>query len=190
MTNFIPGREVSQFTTKKGRTAIIRYPQWQDLDLLTDYINKLSAEDTYINLSGEKISREEEIEFLAGMFKSLEKGDKVYLCCFVGSSLAGACSVDRNITARKRCRHEAILGITLAQDFRSEGIGFQLAQTAIKEAKKKIAGLKLITLHVFGVNQIAQKLYHKLGFTKAGLIPGHVLYRGKFIDGILMYLKI
>lgn len=190
MTNFIPGKVVKTFLAKEGNKTIVRYPKWEDLNLLTCYINKLSEEDTFINLSGEKITKEEEAKFLADLFVSMEFLSKVFLCCFVKEKLVAICSIVRNERARKRGKHAGLFAITIAKEYRGQGIGYQLAKITIKEAKQKMTGLKIITLNVFHKNKIAQKLYEKLGFKQVGRIPKAILYKNKYIDKIIMYLKL
>jgi RimJ/RimL family protein N-acetyltransferase len=190
MSKFTPGRIVKTFSTKKGDKAVIRYPFWEDLDQILAYINKLSKEDTFITLSGEKLTRKDEAGYLADWFKAMEMGDKVFLFCFVADKLVATCSVDRNTKSRQRSRHTASFGISVAKEFRSSGVGYNLASTVIAEAKKKIKGLKLIALSVYEKNKIALNLYKKLGFKKAGVIPGGVLYCNEYIDEIKMYLRL
>jgi hypothetical protein len=55
MTHFIPGKRVKTFTTKKGKQAVIHYPQWEDLDLLLEYINTLLQKE--ISWSSEYVFR-------------------------------------------------------------------------------------------------------------------------------------
>lgn len=76
---FIPGKIVKKIRLKNDKEAVIRYPKWEDLEGLTSYINELSAEDTFITYSGEKISKEKEADFLASRFKEMEFGDCVKL---------------------------------------------------------------------------------------------------------------
>ena len=68
MPNFIPGKIIKTFISKKGIQITLRYPVWEDLQQMTDYINTLSQEDTYIIFSGEKVSLEHEAVYLAGLF--------------------------------------------------------------------------------------------------------------------------
>lgn len=42
--------------TSKGNHILIRYPSKEDAQAMTDYINKLSKEQTYISFQGEEIS--------------------------------------------------------------------------------------------------------------------------------------
>jgi len=190
MTSFKPGKLVKTFKTKNNQKAIIRYPKWEDLDLLLEYINNLSQENTFINYSGEKISKKDEAEFLSGLFKEIELNNKIMLCCFVGKKLTGNCTVERITRNRKRKKHVGLFGIVIAKKHRRQGIGKELAKTTIDEAKKELKGLKLIILSYFSKNKIAKSLYDKIGFQEAGKTPGALLYNNEFIDEVNMYLKI
>jgi RimJ/RimL family protein N-acetyltransferase len=187
---FIPGQIVKKFFSKKGKEMIIRYPKWEDLEELTLYINKLSSEDTFITFSGEEIKKEEEAKALSKWFCEIEMGDKVVLDCFYKEKLVGLANIDRDKSNRKRSLHVGTFGISVEKEFRGEGIGYELGKTIIEEAKKRIAGLKMIILDVYSLNINAQNLYKKLGFQKAGCLPKSILYRGQYIDEIKMYLEI
>ena len=60
----------------------------------------------------------------------------------------------------------------------------------IEEAKKRLKGLRIIRLSVFGNNPIAQKLYKKMGFSEYGKLPKGLLHKDAFIDHIYMYKEI
>ncbi|MEK7119576.1 MAG: GNAT family N-acetyltransferase, partial [Patescibacteria group bacterium] len=72
--------------------------------------------------------------------------------------------------------------------YRQEGIGYQLLSTLIEEGKK--AGLKLLILHCFENNDRALHLYEKLGFKRAGLVPGVYAYKGTFVGEVTLYLPL
>lgn len=190
MSHFIPGKIVKTFTTKKGTEITIRYPKWEDLDEMTRYINEISKENTFLLFSGEEITKEGEADFLGLMLKGIEFRNKVFLGCFVNETLIGVCSVERLEHMRERCKHIATFGLSLASPFRGEGIGYEFAYMTVEEAKKNISGMKLITLEVFGNNEIAQNLYRKLGFIECGRIPKAILHRGDYVDEIKMYLEV
>lgn len=189
MTNFIPGKAVKVFKSKKGEEIIIRYPKWEDLETMTTYINKLSKEDTFILFSGEEITKREEAEFLGLSFKDMEMGDKIMLGAYKNDRLIGLSHVERNTKQKKRSLHTAIFGISVAKDYRSFGIGYELATAIINEAINKIPGLRIITLTVFGPNHIAQGLYKKLGFAEGGHLKGVRFYRNQYIDEKIMTLN-
>jgi len=186
---FIPGQIVKKFVSKKGKEVAIRYPKWEDLEELTRYINKLSCEDTFVTFSGEEVKKEDEAKVLSEWFYQLEMGDKVVLGCFYKEKLVGLANIDRDKSARKRSLHVGILGISVEKEFRGEGVGYELGKVIIEEARKKIGGLKILTLDVFSINNNAQNLYQKLGFKTVGHLPKTILYRGQYIDQIKMYLE-
>lgn len=190
MSYFIPGKVVKEFTTKSGKKAIIRYPKWEDLQSMTDLMNDISAEDTFISFSGEQLTIKEEVGYLGSQFVEMELGNVIKLFCEIDGKLVGACDVRRESSRRERTKHVGIFGLMIAKDFRGDGIGGALSQAVIDEAKEKISGLKLIWLHCFAINTAALGLYAKLGFKEVGRIPGEILYKGEYIDGVQMTLPI
>lgn len=190
MVNFVPGRIVKNFTTKTGEHAVIRYPQWTDLDEMVHFINMLSLEDTFITFSGETITHDGEMYYLTEMIKSMEMKNAVYLACFIDAKLVGSCTIIRDLQSRKRSYHIGIFGITIIKEFREIGIGEILASTTITEATKQIPGLKILSLNVFGSNMRAQSLYKKLGFTQYALLPKGVFYKDEYIEEIKMFLSL
>lgn len=190
MSHFTPAKIISTFTTKDNQSAIIRYPKWEDIDVCLDYINTLSAEDTFITFSGEKFTHEQEVKAFSGFFQGIENQHRVLLFCFIGDQLAGICHINRKLSSKKRSLHVGVLGISVAQNFRNLGIASQSIQTTMAEAKKHIDGLKLVYLSVYSANQPAIKLYQKLGFSQCGVLPEAILYRGQYLDKITMYQKL
>jgi len=189
MANFTPGKIIGNFKSKKGDSVILRYPKWEDLDKVLDYINKLSKEDTFVLFSGETITKEQEAKYLADVFKDMELRNKIVVWAFIKEQLVGICNVDRIMVGRERLKHVGKLGVSVAKDYRGEGIGYELGKRTIKEAKK-LSGIKMITLTVFGINRVAQNLYSKLGFKQAGTLPKYIFYKGKYIDEIIMYIEL
>ncbi|MBI3955913.1 GNAT family N-acetyltransferase, partial [Candidatus Gottesmanbacteria bacterium] len=179
----IPGKIVKTFTSKKGNKVVIRYPKWEDLDDLHGFINILSKEDTFIMFSGEEISREEETKWLGETLTKMETGEKVHLIATVNGSFAGNCEIRRH---KRRETHVGTIGISVALKFRNEGVGSELLKALIEEGKR--LGVKLLILHCFENNDRALHLYEKLGFVRAGLIPGVYLYKGSYVGEVTLYL--
>lgn len=190
MSHFVPGFLIKKFETKTGKTAEIRYPQWQDLEMITDYINTLSKEDTFVTFSGEHITKEEESKYLASVYVDSELGEKVTLYCFVDTRLVAVADIYRDKSGKKRSHHVGILGISVAKEMRGQGIGKELIKTVLEEAKKKIEGLKVVTLHVYSCNIAGKGLYEKLGFKTAGETPGAILYKDDYAGKVDMYLEL
>ena len=172
--------------TKNGQKIVIRYPQSSDLMPAWRYINKLSAEKTYILMQGEKISKKSEAAWLDNVLKTVRAKKSIFLFVFVDNQLSGVA----NIVMKSRHTVQAHLGefgISLSSDIRGQGIGKLLMSLVISEAKKNLKNLKLISLACFSSNKIAQHLYQSLGFVEYGRLPKGLFYQDQFIDEILMY---
>jgi len=190
MANFTPGREVKHFLNKSGKQIIIRYPRWEDLDELVRYINKISVEDTYITFSGETISKNDEIEFLLDCFRKIERGDSVHLFAFDGNHIVGTSEVRREFTHRTRGYHVAGFGISIENEYREQGIGYELATAVIAEGKKTISGIEMVILDVYSENERAIRMYEKIGFIRAGVFPKGLKYKGRYLDEVNMYMPL
>jgi RimJ/RimL family protein N-acetyltransferase len=186
----MPGRFVKTFRSKHGEEIIIRYPMWEDLDELIRFINKISKEDTYITFSGEAVSRDEEIAYLNNCFRNMKHGNSVHLYATCGAQVIGTCSVERVFLHRQRAMHVGTFGITLEKEFRGKGIGQTMAETVIEEAKNRLRGIEMLTLDVYSENEKAIKMYEKLGFKKAGVIPNGLKYKNRYLDEVKMYLPL
>lgn len=190
MTHFIPGSPVVQFETKDSQEVVVRYPKWEDLPQLRDFINTLSSENTYIAFAGEQLSLEEEADFLLNWFKQMEFSDGVYLVCEYREKIIGASSIERKESDRTRGEHCGIFGLTIAKEYRGLGIGENLAKATIETARTTMTNLELVTLTVFSENTPAIALYKKLGFIEFGKLPNGLKYAGRYQDSVEMYLPL
>ncbi len=188
--SFTTGKTIHTFTTKNGHQAEFRYPSWEVLPQVLEYINTLSAEDTFIRFSGEKLTLKEEAEYLSSVFVEMELGQAVSVYCYLEGQLVGICGVEKLPALKERGKHVALFGLTVAKEYRGEGIGYELASTTIQQAKERLEGLRLITLSCFAINTTALALYRKLGFQEMGRFPEYVLYKGEYIDQVEMFLKV
>lgn len=179
------GQHIKEFTSKKGNTVIIRTPKWEDLDDILNFVNALSKEDTYVLLSGETISREEEITYLSNQITGMENKTKIHLIATVNGTFAANCGID---VEKRRKKHVGSIHISVSQKFREEGIGIELMNALISEAKK--LKLRLLTLTCIEGNERALHVYEKVGFQKTGLFPKAVYYHGAYVGEIQMCLDI
>lgn len=172
------------FITKSGKEIIFRYPKIDDVTILKNYINKISAEQSFLLLQGFQNTIESETKWLQDKLEKIDKNKCVYLCGFYNDNLI-ACSEITLLSEAKA--HVGNFGISVAIDFRGQGIGQKIMELTIEESVKKLSDLKIIDLEVFGQNKVAINLYKKLGFKKYGLLPKALKRKGKFDDAILMY---
>lgn len=179
-----PGKIIKTFKSKKGNEVVIRYPKWEDLDTVTEFVNDLIEEDTFLMLP-EKQTRKSEATWMAKTFDDIENNKKIHIVAEVNSQYAGNCEIRIH---ERRQTHVGDIGISLAVRYRQEGIGYELLSTLIEEGKKK--GLRLLIIHCFENNERALHLYEKLGFTKSGTVPGVYAYKGSYVGEVTLYLPL
>ncbi len=185
----IEGEIIGTFRSKSGREVLIRALRHDDVAAMMEYINALSLEDTYILMSGEQMSHENELWWVQQSIDAMTSGNKVHLTAWVGDMLVGVCEARRMTELRKRSLHVAEVGLTVRAEFRSDGIGSLLLRNTMQEAAK-MDGIRMLRLWVFGPNTQAKNLYKKLGFVECGSIPEAILRKGEYISHDLMYKKI
>lgn len=177
------GKIIKTVKTKKGSTAVIRWIEWSDLDNLLSYANDLVAEDTFVMLSGDPLTRDEELSYLSDSISSIERGRKIHLVGLVDGDFAGCAEVRR---FDKRKSHVGEIGISLGEKYRDLGLGSELMKALIDESRRM--GLRLLVLHCFETNKRAIHVYENMGFKKAGTVPGTYQYKGDYFGEDTMYL--
>jgi RimJ/RimL family protein N-acetyltransferase len=153
---------------------------------MTEFINTLSQEKTYIYFQGEQNTLEEERKYVNSMIKGIKESRVVYLVAFLEKELIGAAQIEMKDKAQN---HIGVFGISIAKLYRNDGVGTLLIQYLFAEAKKHLPQLTICTLGVFADNSVAQRIYSKLGFQEYGRLPKGILHENKFIDEIYMYKK-
>ena len=181
------GKIVFEGETEKGKHIIIRYPTRNDAKAMWEYINLLSKEQTFITYQGEGISLEEETDYLKKMLEKIEKKKAIQLFVFLDDKLIGISDIEMEV---KTSAHEGVLGISIAKEYRGEGIGNTLMESMINEGIKNLPQLRIITLGVFGNNPLAMGMYKKFGLKEFGKLPEGIFYKGQYVDHIYMYKKV
>lgn len=177
---------MKEIVTKKGRKIIIRQPTPKDVGEVFTFFNKLIEEDTYILRFGhEKVTLASEKDWLSKSLKKVKKKEVVLLGAYVETQLVGQIEVRKGIF---RKRYIGTLHLGVDRNFRGEGIGEALMNAVETEAKE--IGVKVIELQVFGENDPALSLYKKLGFTRFGVLPRSIDFRGKLLDEVYMYKRV
>jgi putative acetyltransferase len=81
-------------------------------------------------------------------------------------------------------RHVASLGMLVAADWRSRGVGSALMAEVFRWARW--AGVEKLALTVYPDNERARRLYEKFGFVEEGRLAGHSKKRHGYDDEIVM----
>lgn len=179
-----PGHTVLSTKTKYGKDIVIRYPLESDLLTMTNYVNALSKERTFITFQGEEISIEQEKQFLNSQLDKISKKQAVFLLVYFQEYLIGIAGIDMQT---KTFKHQGCLGISVSKDFRGEGIGSLLMKTVIDESIQNIPALEIISLNVFSNNHVGKKLYEKFGFLEYGYLPKGIKLESGYVDNVFMY---
>ena len=181
------GKVIFEGKSKNGTPYIVRYPTISDVQKMCDYVNVISQERTFLTFQGEIIGLEYETAYLTRQLERINKNQTVQLLVFSNDNLIGISSVDMK---DRTSSHEGVLGISIANGYREEGIGTKLMELIIDEAKENLPALRIITLGVFGDNPKAYEMYKKFGFIESGRIPKGILHKGEYVDHIHMHKTI
>lgn len=177
------GTIIYQGKTKKGKIIKIRYPTEEDFEKAMIFINTISKEQTYITFQGEQLSLEDEKKYLLPFYKQIEEDKAVKLFVFHNEELIGVSDV---VPQERTSSHVGTFGLLIKKEYRGEGIGKQLTQIILDEAKK-LNEIRIIHLGVFGDNQLALELYKKMGFMEYGILPHGAKHKDHYDDHIYMY---
>ncbi len=173
--------------TKSGKPIIIRYPQIEDAEQLTKYINKLSAEQTFIRFQGEQQTIDQERSWIQEFINKIQNQMGMSLYAIVDNQIVGVC----DINMRDRIEsHIGVFGLTVAKEYRNEGVGSLLIKIMLEHAPMVIPRLEIVELSVFANNPIAINLYKQMGFEEYGSLPKGILHRGEYIDHLYMFKEV
>ncbi len=182
-----PGTIVYKGKTNKGTEICIRYPLKTDAEEMMRYINALSKERTYILFQGEQNTLKEEEKYLRTVFEKMRKNRIVKLHVFHGSMLIGSSEVEMKEKAES---HVGNFGLSVAKEYRGEGIGTLLMYHVLEEAERYLPDLKIVILGVFSDNDRALSMYQKNGFVPFGRLPDGIKHDTRYVDHVYMYKTI
>lgn len=183
-------KQIDEFILKDGRKVGIVLPSMKGLKAITNFINKLSKEDTFLSFAGEEYSLQMEKNWLKNALNEIKfKKNFIIWAIYDDPSTAlgagkivGGCDIK---VGRSRESHVGTLGLMVDKDFRGQGLGEQLLKMVLEHGKKM--GLKIAKLNVFHDNIRARNLYKKIGLVEYGKLPNGMYRKGKYSDKIEMY---
>lgn len=176
-----------KFTTKAEKEIEIWEPSMERLPDLLRYVNRLVDEDTYLTFTaGNRLTLEQEKVWLEQKIKAANRGKDFLVWAVCDGKIVGSCDFTRSGSLRDQ--HVGTVGLMVDRDFRQDGIGQFLLEFIMEKARK--LPIKIIKLTVFSDNDIALKLYDKLGFVKYGRLPNGLYRQDKYSDAVKMYKKL
>lgn len=181
------GKIIFEGKTKQGENYVIRCIQSGDAEMMCNYINELSKEQTFISFQGEQVTLENESKYLESQLKRVKNRTSVHLIIVANNKSIGISSIDLK---DRTSSHEGVFGISISEEYRGQGIGKILMQAVIDETEKNLSNMKIITLGVFANNPHAIKMYEEFGFKEYGRLPKGFLRKGNYEDHVYMYKKV
>jgi RimJ/RimL family protein N-acetyltransferase len=170
------------FDSKKGSTITIRPVRKSDLNSMLSFVNAFAKEPTYMMISGRTFTRLQEKKYLESACAAMRKKEKIHLIAITDHKIVASAEVRRQ-SARKN--HVGVVGVAVSKLWRGEGIGTKLIQLLIENAT--LLGLRLLVLESFEKNKGAIKLYEKMGFRKAGMVPEMFQYESGYQGCVIIY---
>ena len=166
-------------------TVVIREAKPDDAAQLIAYLRRVFAEPG-VNLITEADEFNPTTESEARIINDMARANNsLFLVAESGGRIVGQLTLDGG--KRRNVRHAAILGITVAQEWRGQGVGRRLMEYAIEWAREG-AILTRIELHVFTRNENAIRLYESCGFQLEGHRRHPVRRDGEYLDDLVMSL--
>ncbi|MFA6492685.1 MAG: GNAT family N-acetyltransferase [Patescibacteria group bacterium] len=178
-------KPISKFTSHSGKEIEIYLPTLEKTSELLEFINRLTKEDTFLSLTGKPKTYTEEENWIKNTILNMKAGRSFACLAVFDGKIIGSSDVNRGGT---RDWHVGTVGLMVDEDFRRDGLGRFLLEYVLEKSKEM--GIKIAILRVFSDNEIAKKLYQKLGFKEYGNLPNGLYRKDKYSDNIEMYKEI
>ncbi len=149
-----------------------------------DFISELIDEDTYLLVNKKPTLKEERI-WLSNKRTAIKDKKEIAFTAWDGRILAGICDAKRGPFKQG---DNVLLGIALRKKYRGQGLGEKLLRLTIASVKKMFKP-KNIWLSVYRDNEVAQRLYKKVGFRTFARLPEWIKHKGRYLDEHYMILS-
>ncbi|MGE3756443.1 MAG: N-acetyltransferase family protein [Pseudobdellovibrionaceae bacterium] len=172
-----------RFVSKSGSTILVRSATEADASHILSLAKSVIGEEIYqlTSASEFRMTVDDEEKWIRN---HLENPNHLLLVATLNNEVIGM--LDFSNGHRQRIAHTGEFGMSVAKDFRGQGIGSFLLSSLFEWAKSN-RNLEKINLSVHGNNERAVALYKKMGFEVEGVRKKDLNYGdGKYIDTVLM----
>jgi len=175
-----------EFAARDGRGFAIRSARPNEAGALYDHYLTIRAREPDVNVE-EADEWQATADSVRRMIEGLDRAPNGFLLVADAKGIVGALSVEGG--RYRKIRHVGEVGVSVAREWRGQGVGRLLMEAAIAAARAS-PDLRRLSLRVFASNTPALRLYETLGFQVEGRRPGHVRIRGRDEDVLLMGLPL
>jgi ribosomal protein S18 acetylase RimI-like enzyme len=131
------------------------------------------------------LDAEEAAAYWRGVADDLDSGSRLLLAAREGDTLAG--TVQLELAGRPNAAHRAeVQKLIVLTSVRKQGIGWQLMEELERGAREM--GRTLLVLDT-RQGDAAERLYRRLGYQEAGVIPGYARSSLGTLDGTVYFYK-
>lgn len=168
---------------EKKPTLKIREANIKDAKGIVKLLESVGKEKLYIVTETYVWSEEEERQLI----KRIDHDKDLILIADYGGNIVGCLTLFRYYGGRSpKVQHVGEIGISIAAEFRNDGIGTKLFEYTINWARRK--NYKKLCLSVFSSNKIAMHLYEKFGFQVEGVRKEQFKVGDNYVDEVMMGL--
>jgi GNAT superfamily N-acetyltransferase len=133
------------------------------------------------------LSREDAEAFFEKVLKEVQSGDRILLAAFVDAKLSGTVQIVTSTPPNQPHRAD-VAKLLVLRSARARGVGSSLMEHV--EKASKLAGKTVLVLDTV-TGGSAEKLYLRLGWKKAGVIPNYALFpNGEFCDTTIFWKQL
>jgi GNAT superfamily N-acetyltransferase len=133
------------------------------------------------------LSKPEAEAFFERVLEEVERGERILLAAFVDSELLGTVQI-LTATPPNQPHRADIAKLLVHRSARGQGLATRLMEQV--EDASRLAGKTLLVLDTVTGGD-AERLYMRLGWTKAGVIPNYALFPdGRFCDTTVFWKEL
>jgi GNAT superfamily N-acetyltransferase len=133
------------------------------------------------------LSKPEAQAFFSKVIDGVERGDRILLAAFIDSELLGTVQI-LTLTPPNQPHRADVAKLLVKRSARGQGIAARLMEHA--EQTSRSAGKTLLVLDTVTGGD-AERLYLRMGWTKAGVIPNYALFPdGRFCDTTIFWKEL
>ena len=147
------GKIVYQGKIKNGTQITIRYPLITDAKDMTEFMNTLSEERTFMAYQGDKFYIKNETDFLLSQLEKIKNKKALLLFVYADNKFAGISNAEMGILTEKHIGN--LGGISIDKNLRGNGIGKLLMKHMLEESVENLKDLEILILGVFSNNSLA-----------------------------------
>lgn len=172
---------------KNGKEIVIRQCLVEDAENLLTTVRTYMNDSKFYALTKEEftITIPQEEKWIQSF---IDNTNSLLLVAVYENKIIG--NLDLTAHNRMKLNHTAIIGMSLLEEWRGFGLGFELLNAVINWSKNK-SKLTRLWLQVFGDNTNAIALYKKVGFIEEGRQKNFIKTEdGGFDDNVIMGLQL